>query len=111
MLDTLSLPPKIIAPFLVMILVSFVTPRGSKAGLDRYFVKMKTPVLPDHAADVVELEKSYAEPDRFNDKKLFPRSDLEIQRPTKTDILGFVISVIICFAIVWMAVLVANIGA
>ena len=109
-LDTLRLPPKIIAPFLVMILISFVTPRDGKEGLDRYYAKMKTPVQSDPAEDEAEMEKSYADPDRFNHKKLFPNTDIEVSKPTKTDILGFVISVAICFAVIYSAVLLAGIG-
>ena len=41
LLKTLELPPKIIAPFLVMILLSLVTPKNSTAALDRYYAKKK----------------------------------------------------------------------
>ncbi|MBW3598659.1 MAG: hypothetical protein KY475_15475, partial [Planctomycetes bacterium] len=42
--ETLRLPPRLITPFIVMILLSLVTPRTDAAKLDRYYVKMKTPV-------------------------------------------------------------------
>jgi len=111
MLATLELPPKIVAPFLVMILVSLVTPRTRKERLDRYYVKMKTPVLPDHEADLQNLNKSYEDPSRFDHQKLLPGTDIEVMRPTKTDVIGFVVSVLICFGIVWLAGFVAGIGA
>ena len=111
MLETLRLPPRIITPFLVMILLSFITPRNSRQALDRYYVKMKTPVDPDPEKDAQELEESYRNPRRFDHKKLFPRSSLEIQRPTGLDVLGFVVSFVICFLIIYLAVWVANIGA
>ena len=50
MLDTLSLLPKVILPFLIMILVSLFTRKNSRPALDRYYVKMKTPVFPNGLA-------------------------------------------------------------
>ncbi|MCA9267917.1 MAG: sodium:solute symporter family protein, partial [Planctomycetales bacterium] len=43
MLETLRLPPRLITPFLVMMLISLVTPRNDREALDRYYTKMKTP--------------------------------------------------------------------
>ena len=110
-LKTLDLPPKIIVPFLVMIVVSLFTQPNSKTALDRYYVKMKTPVRPDPQQDAEELERSYQQPDRFNDRKLWPNSNLEIQKPTRSDVVGFVLSVAACFGIIALAMLVASIGS
>jgi SSS family solute:Na+ symporter len=110
MLSTLELPPKIISPFLVMILISLVTRPNSKQGLDRYYAKMKTPVDPDHARDEKNLEKAYADPEALEQKKLFPGTSLEFQRPTTTDIVGVVVCFLVCFAIIGLAMLVARIG-
>lgn len=109
-LETLRLPPKIIAPFLLMVLFSLITPAGSKAALDRYYVKMKTPVAADPLSDLRELELSYAQPDRFDYRRLFHFAGLEFQRPTLADSLGFVGSVIGCFVILWIAVWMAGLG-
>ena len=110
-LTTLSLPPKIVTPFLVIILFSLITPRNSKEGLDRYYAKMKTPVDPDPEADRRKLEEAYANVEALEEKKLFPGSSLEFQKPTLTDILGFVICFAICFGIIYLAAWVAGIGA
>jgi len=110
MLETLELPPKIILPFVVMILLSLVTRRNSTAALDRLYVKMKTPVEPDPELDRHELEKSYADPHRFDHRKLFPGSSLEVQKPTATDAFGFLACVGVCFFIIWLAVWVAGLG-
>ncbi len=109
-LSTLDLPFKIIAPFLVMILVSLFTQANSKKALDRLYVKMKTPVDPDPERDEAEMDVSYARPDRFDDRKLFPGSQLEFQRPTKMDIWGFIGCFAICFAIIGLVLWVAKIG-
>jgi solute:Na+ symporter, SSS family len=110
MLATMELPPKIITPFLVMILVSLVTRRNSRAALDRYYVKMKTPVNPDRAKDHEELRLSYEQPGRFDHRKMFPNSDLEVLKPGWMDIGGFVVTFAICFLIIGLAVWLARIG-
>ena len=110
-LKTLEFPFKIIAPFLVMIIASLLTQPNSKKALDRLYVKMKTPVDPDPEGDAREIDVSYARPDRFNDRKLFPGSNWEFERPTKTDFWGFVGCFVICFAIIGVVLWVARIGA
>ena len=110
-LATLELPAKIVLPFLVMIIFSFITPRNSKEALDRYYTKMKVPVLPDPAADERQLDEAYANPDQFKHKKLFgPNSSLEVSTPTMTDVVGFVLCFAACFGIIWLALFVANLG-
>jgi len=110
-LSTLDLPFKIIAPFFVMILVSLFTQPNSKKALDRLYVKMKTPVDPDPERDEAEIDVSYARPDRFDDRKLFPGTQLEFQRPTKMDFWGFIGCFAICFAIIGIVLWVSKIGA
>ncbi len=110
-LQTLRLPPRLIAPFVVMILLSFVSRPGSKESLDRYYVKMKTPVKPEPEEDKRELELSYAQPDRFDDKKMFPSTNLEIQKPTFADVAGFVVSVGICILFLALATWLTSIGS
>ena len=108
-LKTLEFPFKIIAPFLVMIIASLLTQSNSKKALDRFYVKMKTPVDPDPEGDAREIDVSYARPDRFNDRKLFPGSNWEFERPTKMDFWGFVGCFVICFAIIGVVLWVARI--
>lgn len=108
MLETLRLPPKIILPFVVMILFSLITPRNSQESLDRYYVKMRTPVEPDPEADKQSLAASYANPHRFDEKRLFPGTSFEFNKPTLADIVGFLFSLAVCFLILWFAVWLAN---
>ena len=63
MLQTLRLPPRLITPFIVMILVSLVTQRGTPEVLDRYYAKMKTPVDADPDSDRRNLETAYSDPE------------------------------------------------
>ena len=110
-LKTMEFPFKIIAPFLVMVLASLLTKPNNKDSLDRLYVKMKTPVDPNPENDKAQLERSYAQPDRFDNRKLFPGSNLEFQRPTSLDFWGFIGCFIICFGIIGIAILVSQIGS
>ncbi len=109
-ISTMELVPKIIFPFLVMIVVSFVTRPPSKEAIDRYYAKMHTPVDPDPQIDQAKLEDAIAHPERMEARKLFPGTSLEFQRPTVTDIVGFVISFAVCFAIIGVAAWIGTIG-
>lgn len=110
-LDTLDLPPKIITPFLVMILISFVTRPVRSQVLDRYYAKMKTMVDPDPEIDRRNLERAYADPLALEHRKLFPGSSLEIQKPTGADAIGFVACFGVCVLVIVLAMAVASIGA
>ena len=107
-LEALRLPTRLFLPFVFLILLSFITPRGDQEKLDRYYVKMKTPVDPDPEKDAEEMRLSYENPRRFDDKRLFKFGGLEFNRPTATDVIGFVASFAICVGVVWLIVAVAN---
>ena len=111
MISTMELVPKIIAPFLVMILVSLFTRPNRREALDRYYAKMKTPVVPDPQQDLDNLAAALANPEALEAKKLFPGTNFEFQRPTLTDWLGFLVCVAICFMIIGIAVWVTSLGA
>jgi SSS family solute:Na+ symporter len=93
-----------------MIIASLLTKPNDKKALDRLYVKMKTPVDPVPEKDEAEIEQSYANPDRFDKNKLFPNSNLEFQRPTKYDVIGFITCFALCFAIIGLVLFVAQIG-
>jgi hypothetical protein len=50
---------------------------------------MKTPVALSPEEDARELAASFADPARFDDRKLFPSSDWELTKWTRTDAIGF----------------------
>ena len=110
-LSALELVPKIVMPFVLMIVLSFVLPfRNSKEALDRYYAKMKTSVDSDPQKDKLKLEAVYADPSLMERKNLFPNTQLEIQKPTFADIAGFVVSVAICFIIIAFVFWLAGVG-
>lgn len=108
-LETMRLPSRVLLPFAVMIVLSLLTPRRNTEALDRYFVKMNTPVLADPAADRARLQSAYAAPEPA--QKIFPGSDLEFVWPTRKDIIGFTASCGVCVAIIGLLVWLASIGS
>ena len=78
--------------------------------LDRYYAKMKTPVDPDREQDEKNLVSAYADPSALEQQKLFPGTDFEFQRPTAVDVVGFILCVCICFAIVGAAAFAASLA-
>ncbi|MCP4282914.1 MAG: hypothetical protein GY792_00440 [Gammaproteobacteria bacterium] len=105
------MPLKLILPFVVMCLVTLITPRNDKSALDRFYAKMRTPVQFGPEEDQRQLQLAYENPAELDRHKLFPGTDLEITKPTLTDILGFIVCLGICFAFVRFAVWITSIGA
>lgn len=109
-IETLRLPPRLVMPFLVLMIVSCFTSRTRKEVLDRYFAKMRTVVHPDPETDRKNLEAAYADPASAQRPKLFPNSDWEFVKPRAVDIVGFLVSVAICFVIIGLLAWLAGIG-
>jgi len=77
-------------PFLIMIPISWITTnKGLEENIARFYAKFKTQVNADPELDKAELEKSYADPTRFDHTKLFPKSNWEFCRWNKVDFFGF----------------------
>jgi hypothetical protein len=87
-------------PFLILIPLSLVTRnKGLEENIARFYVKMKTKVIPDRELDKAELEKSYADPTRFDHTKLFPKSSWEFCKWTWEDTWGFFLSLFLTVGI------------
>jgi len=110
-LETLRMPLKLVLPFVVMCLTTLVTPRGDRRALDRFYARMRTPVDSDPEEDERQLQWAYDNPAEVEKRKLFPGTDIEIERPTFFDIFGFIVCLGICFAFVGFAIWVTSIGA
>jgi hypothetical protein len=88
-------------PFIILIPVSLLTrDKGLEENIARFYVKMKTKVIPDRELDKAELEKSYADPTRFDHTKLFPNSSWEFCKWDKQDTWGVIASFALTFGIV-----------
>ena len=111
MIETLRLPFKIVLPIVLMILLSLFTSPVSKQVLDKFYVRMKTPVRPDHEEDKREVELSYQNPGRFESTKLFPGTNFELTKWDKVDTIGFSLGVLGTILVIGLTLLMANIGA
>jgi len=76
-------------PIIVLIVVSLLTRPTDTARLDRFYVRLKTPVAATLDEDARAVEESYANPRRFDDQKLFPNSNWEFTKWDRVDTLGF----------------------
>jgi hypothetical protein len=80
-------------PFIILIPISMLTrDKGLEENIARFYVKMKTQVIADREKDKAELEKSYADPTRFDHTKLFPNSSWEFCKWNKEDTWGVIAS-------------------
>ncbi len=103
---------RIVMPVVLGIVVSLLTKPNSKLTLDRFFARMMTPVSPDRERDAAQVAASYAEPTRYQHRKLFgPGSSLEVYKPQKIDVIGFVLAALGTFAIIGLALLMAWVGS
>ncbi len=109
--ETMRLILRIVVPFGVLILVALFTRPERKEMLDRFYVKMKTPVLQDSEADEKELALSYEDPARFDHLKLFRNSNWEFGKWDKLDTIGFLISCSTVVLIVGLLFVMVSIGA
>lgn len=78
-----------IAPLILVMLLSWVTKPPDKPMLDRFFVKLKTPVAKTPEEDDREIQLSFKNPRRFDHKKLFPKSAWEFNKWSRQDAVGF----------------------
>jgi len=76
-------------PFLLLFLISWVTPPVSRDTLDRFFARMHTPVQPTPEAETAALAAACANPGQFERDKLFPGTGWEILKPARSDYIGF----------------------
>ena len=108
--ETIRILIRTLMPFVILIVISFLTRRDDKTMLDRFYVKMKTQVHVDPDEDLRQMELSYADPGRFNHRKLFPKSGWEFDKWTKTDTVGFVISAAVAGLVILFLIGIISIG-
>ena len=111
MIETLRLPFRIVLPIVLMVLISLFTSPLNKKVLDRFYVRMKTPVKPDPEEDRREVELSYQNPDRFESQKIFPGTNFEFTKWDKVDTVGFLFGVLGTILVIALTLLLARIGA
>ena len=108
--ETIRILIRTLLPFVILIVISFLTRRDDKAMLDRFYVKMKTRVRVDPEEDARQMELSYADPSRLDHLKLLPNSDWEFDKWTKTDAVGFGVSIVVAVLVVFFLIGLISIG-
>ncbi len=89
-------------PVVLVVVMSLLTPPTDPGRVGRFYARLKTPVAATPEEDERALAASYANPTRFDDEKLFPRSNWEFTKWNKVDAVGF----ICCCALVGVVLLV-----
>lgn len=110
--ETIRVLTRTIIPFLIIVLVSFLYThtREERKVLDRFYVKMKTPVKEDKEEDKKEMEESYRNPHRFDHLLLFPKTQWQFTRWDRTDSWGFTFSVLMVIGILLFLYFAVNLG-
>jgi len=110
--ETIDVITKILFPFIIVFLVSYFTKRSKKEEeiIDSFYVRMKTPVTGDKEVDERELALSYENPKRFDNQLVFPKTDWQFCKWTKTDFKGFMMSMGLVVAILFMLWFFVNLG-
>jgi Na+/proline symporter len=90
-------------PFIVLVLVSLLTPQTDPARVNFFYGKMKTPVGDTPELEAAGLEETRRNPARFYNTKLFgSNSWWEFCKWDRTDTVGFLICAALSGAIVFM---------
>lgn len=108
--ETIRILIRTSVPFLILIVVALLTKPQKSARIDRFYAKMKTPVLTDVKTDANALALAWANPQALESKKLFPHSSWEFHKWTRTDIVGFFVSCLAAVGVILLLMLVVGLG-
>jgi len=98
-------------PLVVLIIISLLTRPTEKTRLERFYVRLKTPVAPTLEADALAVRASYENPARYDHLKLFPRTNWEFTKWNRQDLLGFLACCAMVGVVLIVFKLVLTIGA
>jgi SSS family solute:Na+ symporter len=92
--ETIRIMIRTVFPFLIIFIFSIFVRRKEEeeAVLDKFYAKMKTKVQPTKEEDEKELALSYSDPHRFDNRKMFPKSNWEMLKWNKEDSIGFIVA-------------------
>ena len=98
-------------PFVLLVGISYVTPRNDRGHLDRFYGKLHTPVQPTPDADRAAVEHAGRHPETYEDQKLWSGSNWEILKPSRIDWIGFGGSWVLVGVILVLLWVMARIGS
>ena len=110
--ETLRVIIRLLFPFLLVILISYLTRHTKKESenLDFFYAKMKTPVTGNKEIDERELQLSRENPKRFDHTLIFPNTHWQFCKWNKEDGIGFAVSCLMVVAILGLLYFLVNIG-
>jgi SSS family solute:Na+ symporter len=76
-------------PFVLLFLISAFTRPVPRADLDRFFAKIHTPVEGTPEEDLAAVRAAADNPGLYRPRKIWPKSNWEIMKPGRWDIIGF----------------------
>lgn len=76
-------------PIFILVVVSLLTKPTDATRLDRFYVRLQTPIATTLEQDAIEVEASYANPRRYDHRKLLPGTNWEFTKWDKEDTIGF----------------------
>jgi SSS family solute:Na+ symporter len=109
--ETLRILIRTLVPFIILISVAGATGPDDKRRLDRFYTRMRTPVLSDPKADAEALDQALQHPAQQTCRKRWPRSTWEFYRWTPVDFWGFLVSCLSAAAILGFLIALIRIGA
>jgi len=92
-------------PFMVLLLVSYLTRPTDKARVDQFYGKMKTPVGDTPELEAAAMAETRRNPGRFDHTKLVRDSTWEFCKWDRVDTIGFLICCAVSGAIIGIFVL------
>jgi SSS family solute:Na+ symporter len=110
-LSTASFLFDLLFPFLVLWLVSLVTKPNSDRVLTEFYARVHTPAHADPEVDREEVARRIANPALIAQDRMFPNSQWEFWKPTRSDIVGFGLCWVGVAAIVGLYFIMMNIGS
>ena len=110
-LDTASFAFDVIFPFIILFIVSLLTRPNSEKVLREFYARVHTPAIADATADAIEVRKRIDDTELVEQNKLFPHTNWEFWKPTRTDITGFILCWVGVAVIILLYVWIMNIGS
>jgi hypothetical protein len=99
-----------ITPFILLIVISLFTRRNSEHVLRDFYARIHTPAVADPDLDARLVLEKIENPELVERDKIFPGSDWEFWKPTRTDIVGFLACLGFVFLVIGLYMAVASIG-
>ena len=109
-IEGMSIGFRLVFPFLAVVLIGMFTKPVDKDILDRFYVKLRTPVNEDHDQDAIDVANNQADPDSTKSILLFPNSNWEFQKQPMYDIIGMSVATLVGIILTGAILLIAILG-